>query len=114
MTSKHKIKVGFFYKHLIAVIAINVLPLFIMSGFLYYNFIADYRANLIEAMDSKIDLLISSSQSALLFNDKQSATVQLSSLKNFTPTRYAQIYDANMELFAEYKPPGQQIGRAHV
>ena len=109
ITSKHKIKVGFFYKHLIAVIAINVLPLFIMSGFLYYNFIADYRANLIEAMDSKIDLLISSSQSALLFNDKQSATVQLSSLKNFTPTRYAQIYDANMELFAEYKPSGQHI-----
>mgnify|MGYP006906387687 CR=1 FL=1 len=52
ITSKHRNKIGFFYKHLIAVVAINILPLFIMSGFLYSNFIADYKANLLEAMDS--------------------------------------------------------------
>ena len=45
ITSKHRNKIGFFYKHLIAVVAINILPLFIMSGFLYSNFIADYKAN---------------------------------------------------------------------
>ena len=109
ITSKRRNKIGFFYKHLIAVVAINILPLFIMSGFLYSNFIADYKANLLEAMDSEINLLVATSRSALLFNDQQSAAVLLSSLENYTSTRYAQIYDANMELFAEYKRPGQLV-----
>jgi len=102
-------KIGFFYKHLIAVVAINILPLFIMSGLLYSNFIADYKANLLEAMDSEIALLVSTSRSALLFNDKQSASVLLSSLESYSSTRYAQIYDADMQLFAEYTRPGQYI-----
>ena len=109
ITSKRRNKIGFFYKHLIAVVAINILPLFIMSGLLYSNFIDDYKANLLEAMDSEIALLGATSRSALLFNDKQSATALLSSLEEFTSTRYAQIYDADMELFAEYKRPGQLV-----
>ena len=102
-------KISFFYKHLIAVVAINIIPLFIMSGLLYSNFIDDYQANQLEAMDSEISLLVATSRSALLFNDKQSATVLLSSLESYTSTRYAQIYDADMQLFAEYTRPGQYI-----
>lgn len=105
-------KIGFFYKHLIAVVAINIIPLFIMSGLLYSNFIADYKANLLESMDSEIALLVATSRSALLFNDKQAAAVLLSSLENYTSTRYAQIYDADKQLFAEYKRPGQRIDMA--
>ena len=102
-------KISCFHKQLIAVIAINIIPLFIMSGLLYSNFIADYKASLIESMDSEIALLEATSRSALLFNDKQAAVVLLSSLDKHKSTRYAQIYDTNKHIFAEYKRPGEIV-----
>lgn len=102
-------KISFFHKQLIAVIAINIIPLFIMSGLLYSNFIADYKANLIESMDSEIALLEATSRSALLFNDKQAAKVLLSTLDKHKSTRYAQIYDTNKHIFAEYKRSGEVV-----
>jgi diguanylate cyclase (GGDEF)-like protein len=101
--------ISFFHKQVIAVVGINILPLVIMSALLYSNFIDDYKDNLIEVMRSKISLLAATSNSALLFDDKEAATALLSSLEQYRATRYAQIYDANMNLFAEYKRPGQSI-----
>ncbi len=100
---------SFFYKQLIAVVTINILPLFIMSWLLYTNFINDYKSSLVETMDSEINLLVSNSKSALLFDDVEAATTLLNSLKAHNSTRYAQIYDTNMALFAQYKRSGQSI-----
>ncbi|MDA8789849.1 hypothetical protein N9N07_02895 [Pseudomonadales bacterium] len=54
-------------------------------------------------MDNEINLLVSTSKSALLFDDQDAATELLSALKSYTSTRYAQLYDANGAVFAEYK-----------
>ena len=105
----HKNRVSFFYKQLFAVMGINILPLLIMSGLLYSNFINDYQNNLIEDMNSKINLLAATSRSALIFNDNEAGNVLLSSLKKYKATRYVQIYNTDMELFAEYKRVGQVI-----
>ena len=105
----HKNRVSFFYKQLFAVMGINILPLLIMSGLLYSNFINDYQNNLIEDMNSKINLLAATSRSALIFNDNEAGNVLLSSLKKYKATRYVQIYNTDMELFAEYKRVGQII-----
>ncbi|MDB4404802.1 GGDEF domain-containing protein, partial [bacterium] len=88
-------KINFFHKQLLSVVAINILPLLIMSGLLYSNAITDYKANLLETMDNEINLLVSTSKSALLFDDQDAATELLSALKSYTSTRYAQLYDAN-------------------
>lgn len=104
-----KDRVSFFYKQLIAVVTINILPLFIMSWLLYTNFMSDYKSGLVETMDSEINVLVGTSKSALLFDDVEAATALLDSLKASKSTRYAQIYDANMDLFAEYKRSGQSI-----
>jgi diguanylate cyclase (GGDEF)-like protein len=101
--------ISFFHKQLIAIMAINILPLVIMSGLLYSNSNEDYKNNLIEVMQGKITLLAASSSSALLFDDKQVATHLLSHLKLYRATRYAQIYDANLNVFAEYKRSGESI-----
>lgn len=105
----YKNRVSFFYKQLFAVMGINILPLLIMSGLLYSNFINDYQNNLIEDMNSKISLLAATSRSALIFNDNEAGNVLLSSLKKYKATRYVQIYNTDMELFAEYKRVGQII-----
>ena len=102
-------KINFFHKQLLSVVAINILPLLIMSGLLYSNAITDYKANLLETMDNEINLLVSTSKSALLFDDQDAATELLSALKSYTSTRYAQLYDANGAVFAEYKRPGQKV-----
>ena len=107
--NQKKDRVSFFYKQLIAVVTINILPLFIMSWLLYTNFMSDYKSGLMETMDSEINVLVGTSKSALLFDDVEAATALLESLKAYKSTRYAQIYDANMDLFAEYKRSGQSI-----
>ena len=60
-------------------------------------------------MNSKINLLAATSRSALIFNDNEAGNVLLSSLKKYKATRYVQIYNTDMELFAEYKRVGQVI-----
>jgi diguanylate cyclase (GGDEF)-like protein len=104
-----KINIGFFDKQLIAVVGINILSLLIMSSLLYSNFITNYKNNILEVMSTKITLLATISSSALLFDDKQTAITILSSLEQSSTIRYAQIYDTNRQLFAEYKRPGQSI-----
>ena len=80
-----------------------------MAGLLYSSFIAAYEDNLKEVMRSKIRLLAASSASALVFGDRESAATLLSSLKEHTATRYVQMYDADRQLFAEYRRPGQLV-----
>lgn len=101
-----KFRLGYFHKQLIAVVGVNILALLIMSGLLYSNFLVNYKDNLIEELDSKLTLLAATSTSALLFEDRQAANSLLSSMEQYTAARYAQIYDVNMQLFAEYKRPG--------
>lgn len=109
MNPLQKKRSGFFYKQLIAIVGINILTLFIMSGLLFSNFIAAYEDNLKEVMRSKITLLAATSASALVFGDQESAATLLSSLKEHTATRYVQMYNADQQLFAEYRRSGQLV-----
>jgi diguanylate cyclase (GGDEF)-like protein len=104
-----KMRVSFFYKQLITVMGINILPLLIMSVLLYSNFIADYKDNLMGMVQSKISLLASTSRSALVFNDNEAGKNLLALVKEYKATRYAQIYNSDMVLFAEYKREGVHI-----
>jgi hypothetical protein len=99
-------RIGFFYRRLIAVVAINVLPLLLLSGLLYSNVVVDYRSNLIALMSNQIILLASTSESALLFDDAEAGERVLSTLELNEFARYAQIYNADGQLFAQYTHPG--------
>jgi diguanylate cyclase (GGDEF)-like protein len=106
-----KSKIGFFGKQLIAALSINIVSLLLISILLYTNFINDYKSNMIAMVDSKIQLLADSSSSALIFYDENSASEILQTLKLNPSIRYAQIYDRDKQLFAEYKPQGQIIDK---
>ena len=109
MTQTKKTKIGFFGKQLFGAVVINIITLLIMSALLYSNFINDYKNNLMDSMASKVNLLADSSVSALLFDDQQSAKDILFTLEQNPSIRYAQIYDRNNQLFAEFTRPGQII-----
>ena len=109
MTPTKKTKIGFFGKQLFGAVVINIITLLIMSALFYSNFINDYKNNLMESMASKVNLLADSSVSALLFDDQQSAKDILFTLEQNPSIRYAQIYDRNNQLFAEFTRPGQII-----
>ncbi|MFT5813104.1 MAG: diguanylate cyclase (GGDEF)-like protein, partial [Psychroserpens sp.] len=109
MAILQKKRINFFYKQLIAVMGVNIVPLLIMSALLYTNFIADYKNNLIEMMNSKINLLASTSRSGLIFNDNEAVTILLTSLNEYKAIRYVQIYNADMQLFAQYNSMGEQV-----
>ena len=109
MTPTKKTKIGFFGKQLFGAVVINIITLLIMSALLYSNFINDYKNNLMDSMASKVNLLADSSVSALLFDDQQSAKDILFTLEQNPSIRYAQIYDRNNQLFAEFTRPGQII-----
>ena len=106
MSPPKKNRIGFFYRRLIAVVAINILPLLVLSGLLYSNIIVDYRSNLITLMSNQIVLLASTSESALLFDDTEAGERMLSTLEQNEDVRYAQIYNADRQLFAQYTRPG--------
>jgi len=99
---------SFFQKQLLTVVGVSVLSLGVMSGLLYANFIGEHRDNLVELMLSKAVLLAGNSRSAIVFEDQESASRVLSSLGQYASTRYAQIYDANLALFAEYTRAGER------
>jgi signal transduction histidine kinase len=98
-----------FYRQLIAVVAVNFLPLIIISALLYSTMVADYKSSLVESMRIQVSLLSSTTESALLFDDKKAGAILLSSLEQNSATRYAQIYNNDRQLFAEYKRPGQTV-----
>jgi len=100
---------SFFDKQLLTTVFVNILSLGIMSIFFFSAFTSYYNDNLLEVMRSKVTLLGSTTTSALLFGDTESATVALTSLEQYEDIRYAQIYDADRVLFAEYSRPGVQI-----
>ena len=106
MSPPKKNRIGFFYRRLIAVVAINVLPLLLLSGLLYSNVVVDYRSNLIALMSNQIILLASTSESALLFDDAEAGERVLSTLELNEFARYAQIYNSDGQLFAQYTHPG--------
>jgi diguanylate cyclase (GGDEF)-like protein len=100
---------SFFRKQFFFIVGINMLTLAFASGLLYSNFVNDYTDNLINITRTKGLLLSSASNSALLFNDKQAATANLAFLKNYSATRYAQIFDTKNRLFAQYVRKGQVV-----
>ena len=103
---------SFFDKQLLTTVFVNILSLGIMSIFFFSAFSSYYNDNLLDVMRSKVTLLGSTTTSALLFGDAESATIALSSLEQYEDIRYAQIYDADRVLFAEYSRPGVQISKA--
>ena len=109
MTQTKKTKIGFFGKQLFGAVAINIITLLIMTALLYTNFIDHYKNDLMNTMASRVGLLSDSSVSALLFNDQQSGEDILLNLKQNPSIRYAQIYDRNNQLFAEYISTGEVI-----
>lgn len=112
MIRKTFLSISFFDKQLLTTVFVNILSLGIMSIFFFSAFSSYYNDNLLEVMRSKVTLLGSTTTSALLFGDAESATIALSSLEQFEDIRYAQIYDADRVLFAEYSRPGVQISKA--
>jgi len=109
MTQTKKTKIGFFGKQLFGAVAINIITLLIMTALLYTNFIDHYKNDLMNTMASRVGLLSDSSVSALLFDDQQSGKDILLNLKQNPSIRYAQIYDRNNQLFAEYISTGEVI-----
>lgn len=104
--------ISFFDKQLLTTVFVNILSLGIMSIFFFSAFSSYFNENLLDVMRSKVTLLGSTTTSALLFGDAESATIALSSLEQYEDIRYAQIYDADRVLFAEYSRPGVQISKA--
>ncbi|MFQ3197031.1 MAG: diguanylate cyclase (GGDEF)-like protein [Paraglaciecola sp.] len=100
---------SFFRKQFWLIVGINMLTLAFASGLLYSNFVSDYTDNLINITRTKGLLLSSVSHSALLFNDTRAATENLAFLKHYPATRYAQIFDTNHQLFAEYMRKDQVV-----
>jgi diguanylate cyclase (GGDEF)-like protein len=98
-------KRSFFEIQLLTIVLINILSLAIVSGLLYSNFVNDYKDNLIAVMHTKANLLASASSAAILFQDNDAATEVLSALNEIPATRFAQIFDADKNLFAEFKRP---------
>jgi len=86
-----------------------MLSLALVAGWLYSNFVDDYKDNLIDVMQSKMTLLASASSSALLFHDNEAGQEVLSSLELLPGTRFAQIFDSKDNLFAEFKRPDETI-----
>ena len=100
---------SFFQKQLFTVIGINVLSLGIVAGVLYSSYVDNYKDDLINVMQSKVTLLASTSGSALLFDDDVAATRVLGTLAQYPATRYAQMFDLEKNLFAQYKREGERI-----
>ncbi|TFH74921.1 EAL domain-containing protein [Gammaproteobacteria bacterium LSUCC0112] len=112
MIRKALSSISFFHKQLLTTVFVNILSLSVMLIFFFSAFTSYYKNNLLEVMSSKATLLGSTTTSALDFGDAESATISLSSLEQFDDIRYAQIYDADKMLFAEYSRPGVQISKA--
>ena len=100
---------SFFRTQLRTVIFINVLSLSLVAGLLYSSFVDDYKDNLVNVTRSKASLIASASRSAILFHDKEAATEVLSSLQDHQATRFAQIFDADNQLFATFRRQGETI-----
>lgn len=111
MNQKKKTRIGFFGKQLIAALSINIFSLLIISILLYTNFINDYKNNMVDTVVSKLQVLADSTSSALIFHDEDSALEILNTLEPNPSIRYAQIYDRDKKLFAEYKTQGQIIDK---
>lgn len=100
---------SYFRKQLFVVIGINFISLAVTSAILYTNFVDDYQDNLVKAMNSKVNMLSATSSSALLFDDELAAEGILSSLSESPNTRFAQIFDSEKRLFAQYVRDGRDI-----
>lgn len=100
---------SFFQRQLLGMVGVNLLSLAIMSGLFFQSFVGNYEDSVIEAMQGKAMLLAATNTSALLFQDEQSATQSLASLEQHASARYGQIFDSDMNVFAEYVSPGQQV-----
>jgi C4-dicarboxylate-specific signal transduction histidine kinase len=98
-----------FYRQFIAIVAVNFVPLIVISTLLYRTIVSDYQSSLVESMRIQVSLLSSTTESALLFDDKKAGAILLSSLEQDSATRYAQIYNKDRQLFAEYKRFGQTV-----
>lgn len=86
-------------------VAINVVPLLVLSGLLYSHIISDYKSNLIALMNNQIILLATTSESALLFDDAEAGKRVLSTLELNETIQYTQIYNADNQLFAQCRHP---------
>ena len=99
-------RLSYFRKQLLVVIGVNFVSLALAAVLLYSSFMDDYRDSLLAAMGSKVEILSSTSASALLFDDNQAAQRLLDSLHSSGDTRFAQIYSLDGNLFAEYRRDG--------
>ena len=98
---------SYFRKQLWMVIGVNFLSLLVAGIFLFSSFVTDYQDNLVDVTNTKLSMLSASSTSALLFNDNLAAETVLASLSQSPGTRFAKIYDAQMQTFAEFNRDAQ-------
>lgn len=109
MTERMLASLSFFQRQFLGTVGINLLSLIVMSGLFFTTFVQNHEDNMVEVTQGKATLLGATSASALLFADKYSAVQALAFLEQYATTRYAQIYDANGALFAEYIRPGEEV-----
>jgi PAS domain S-box-containing protein len=64
------------------------------------------RNKMVDALATYAEVLAMNATSAMLFDDRQSATETLSALQAIPDTVYAALYDKNARLFAVYAPGG--------
>jgi signal transduction histidine kinase len=98
---------------------LTVLVVFVSGSALllaYVSYLAfDYlslRRNLIESIDSQANLIGINSETALLFDDQQTAETTLSSLRGEPSILAAEIFSANGSPFARYTRKGSDVNQS--
>ena len=100
-------QLSFFKKQLLVATIVTSVTLVLASTLLYGKFIGDHKKSLLDNLQGKAELISSTSRSALLFGDQESATTILNSLEAFPTTQFGLILDANGELFAQFRRDNQ-------
>lgn len=95
------------------VLASGVALLLAYVSYLAYDFYS-LRRSLIESIDSQANLIGLDSETALLFDDQQTAEMTLTALRGAPSILEAEIFDANGNSFAHYVRPGSAPALASV
>ena len=99
-------QLSFFRKQLLVATVVTCITLLMASLMLYGKYVSDYKANLLEQVTGKAQLIAVTSRSALLFDDTQTAIDILNSLETFANIQFGVLLDAEQEVFAQFRHSG--------
>jgi diguanylate cyclase (GGDEF)-like protein len=99
-------QLSFFRKQLLVATVVTCITLLMASLMLYGKYVSDYKANLLEQVTGKAQLIAVTSRSALLFDDTQTAIDILNSLETFANIQFGVLLDAEQQVFAQFRHSG--------